>query len=80
MLKAAARGFAQDQLRDLAAVTRAEPDPKTRALLLRPAFENAVAAGFLKGLIPVPFGGAASSGVDSRHRLPAAFTELARAI
>jgi hypothetical protein len=64
-LKAAARGFAQDQLRDLAAVTRAEPDPKTRALLLRPAFEDAVAAGFLKGLIPVPFGGAASSGVDA---------------
>ncbi len=64
-LKAAARGFAQDQLRDLAAVTRAEPDPKTRALLLRPAFENAVAAGFLKGLIPAPFCGAASSGVDA---------------
>jgi hypothetical protein len=64
-LKAAARGFAQDQLRDLAAVIRAEPDPKTRALLVRPACENAVAAGFLKGLIPVPFGGAASSGVDA---------------
>jgi alkylation response protein AidB-like acyl-CoA dehydrogenase len=64
-LKAAARGFAQEQLRDLAAATRAEPDPQTRGLLLRPAFENAVAAGFLKGLIPVPFGGAASSGVDA---------------
>jgi nitroalkane oxidase len=64
-LKAAARGFAQEHLRDLAAATRAEPDPRTRGLLLRPVFENAVAAGFLKGLIPVPFGGAASSGVDA---------------
>ena len=36
---------------------RAEPDPLTRALLLRPTFEKAVAAGFLKGLIPAPFGG-----------------------
>jgi alkylation response protein AidB-like acyl-CoA dehydrogenase len=64
-LKAAARGFAQEQLRDLAAATRAEPDPLTRALLLRPAFDKAIAAGFLKGLIPVPFGGTASSGVDA---------------
>lgn len=64
-LKAAARGFAQEQLVALAAAVRAEPDPLTRALLLRPAVEKAVAAGFLKGLIPVPFGGAASSGVDA---------------
>ncbi|HEU5469272.1 MAG TPA: acyl-CoA dehydrogenase family protein [Actinophytocola sp.] len=64
-LKAAARGFARDQLRDLAAATRAEPDPLTRALLLRPVIEKAVAAGFLKGLIPVPFGGTAANGVDA---------------
>lgn len=64
-LKAAARGFARDHLRDLAGAVRAEPDPRARALLLRPTFEKAVAAGFLKGLIPVPFGGAASSGVDA---------------
>jgi alkylation response protein AidB-like acyl-CoA dehydrogenase len=64
-LKAAARGFARDHLRDLADAIRAEPDPRARALLLRPTFEKAVAAGFLKGLIPVPFGGAASSGVDA---------------
>ena len=43
----------------------AEPDPRTRALLLRPTFEKAVRAGFLKGLNPVPFGSAASSGVDA---------------
>jgi alkylation response protein AidB-like acyl-CoA dehydrogenase len=64
-LKAVARGFAREQLRDLAAATRAERDPRTRALLLRPVFEKAVAAGFLKGLIPVPFGGTAAGGVDA---------------
>jgi nitroalkane oxidase len=64
-LKAAARGFAEDELRDLASAVRAEPDPLTRALLVRPVFGKAVAAGFLKGLIPAPFGGAATSGVDA---------------
>lgn len=64
-LKAAARAFAREQLRDLAASTRAEPDPLTRALLVRPVIEKAVAAGFLKGLIPVPFGGTAANGVDA---------------
>src|SRR4051794_32832586 len=64
-LKTAARGFAHEHLRELAGAVRAEPDPLTRALLLRPAFEKAVAAGFLKGLVPVPFGGTASSGVDA---------------
>jgi alkylation response protein AidB-like acyl-CoA dehydrogenase len=33
--------------------------------LARPVFENAVAAGFLKGPDPVPFGGAAANGVDA---------------
>jgi nitroalkane oxidase len=64
-LKAAARGFARDHLRELAAAVRAESDPLARALLLRPTFEKAVTAGFLKGLIPAPFGGAAGSGVDA---------------
>ena len=64
-LKAAARGFAEDELRDLAAAVRAEADPLSRALLSRPVFEKAVAAGFLKGLIPAPFGGTATSGVDA---------------
>lgn len=64
-LKAAARGFARDWLRDLSTATRAEPDPLTRASLLRPVFEKAVAAGFLKGLIPAPFGGTAANGVDA---------------
>lgn len=64
-LKAAAREFATGRLRDLAAAVRAERDPLRRALLARPVFAEAVAAGFLKGLIPVPFGGGAASGVDA---------------
>ena len=64
-LKTVARGFAEEHLRDLADAVRAEPDPLRRAGLARPVFEKAVAAGFLKGFIPVPFGGAASSGVDA---------------
>ena len=64
-LKAVARQFAEAHLRDLAEAVRNEPDPARRADLARPAFAKAVEAGFLKGLIPVPFGGAAGSGVDA---------------
>ena len=64
-LKKFSRQFAEAHLRDLAEAVRAEPDPARRADLARPAFEKAVEAGFLKGLIPVPFGGAAGSGVDA---------------
>jgi alkylation response protein AidB-like acyl-CoA dehydrogenase len=64
-LKKMARQFAEAHLRDLAEAVRNEPDPARRADLARPAFEKAVEAGFLKGLIPVPFGGAAGGGVDA---------------
>ena len=64
-LKHGARRFAETHLRELAAAVRAEPDPLRRAGLARPVFEKAVEAGFLKGLIPAPFGGAASGGVDA---------------
>jgi nitroalkane oxidase len=64
-LKEVARQFAEANLRDLADAVRAEPDPIRRAALARPAFEKAVEAGFLKGLVPVPFGGAAADGVDA---------------
>jgi len=63
-LKVGARQFAEEYLRPLAAEVRKEPDPLRRALLARPTFEKAVAAGFLKGLIPVPFGGAAAGGAS----------------
>ena len=64
-LKLGARQFAEEHLRPLAAQVRKEPDPLSRALLARPAFEKAVAAGFLKGLIPAPFGGTTAGGVEA---------------
>jgi butyryl-CoA dehydrogenase len=64
-LKLGARQFAEENLRPLAAQVRKEPDPLRRAQLARPTFEKAVAAGFLKGLIPAPFGGAAAGGVEA---------------
>lgn len=64
-LKLAARQFAEEHLCGLAADVAAEPDPLTRALLARPVFEQAVAAGFLKGFVPVPFGGAGAGGVEA---------------
>lgn len=64
-LKKNARQFADDYLYRLSDEVRAVADPLERALLARPVFEKAVEAGFLKGLIPVPFGGSASSGVDA---------------
>ena len=64
-LKDVARQFAHDHLYELAAAVKAEPDPLARALLARPVLERAVAAGFLRGLIPVQFGGTASSGIDA---------------
>ena len=78
-LKLGARQFAEEHLRPLAAEVRKEPDPLRRALLARPTFEKAVAAGFLKGLIPAPFGGAAAggclttSGLDDAGAAAAAF-------
>ncbi|HKU31830.1 MAG TPA: acyl-CoA dehydrogenase family protein [Arthrobacter sp.] len=64
-LKMAARGFAQEHLRPMMHGVGSETDPLRRAMLLRPVFEKAVEAGFLKALIPAPFGGSAGSGVDA---------------
>ena len=64
-LKQQARRFAREQLRPLMTAVGQSADPLQRALLLRPVMEQAVQAGFLKSLIPVPFGGLASSGVDA---------------
>jgi alkylation response protein AidB-like acyl-CoA dehydrogenase len=64
-LTLAARQFAEEHLRGLADAVAAEPDPLRRALLARPVFEKAVGAGFLRGFIPVPFGGAATGGVEA---------------
>src|SRR5260370_13190780 len=59
-LKLGARQFAEEHLRPLAAEVRKEPDPLSRALLARPAFEKPAAPGFLNALLPAPFAGAAA--------------------
>jgi alkylation response protein AidB-like acyl-CoA dehydrogenase len=64
-LKGAVRQFANDHIAELAAAVRAEPDPSRRAALARPYYEKAVAAGFLRGVIPADFGGNATNGVDA---------------
>jgi alkylation response protein AidB-like acyl-CoA dehydrogenase len=64
-LTQAARSFAQTHLRPLATAVADEPDALRRAMLAQPVFEKAVAAGFLKGLIPVPAGGTGGGGVDA---------------
>ncbi len=64
-LRSDVRRFAQAVLRPMMAEVRAEQDPLARALLLRPAMEAAVEAGMLRGLIPAPFGGTATNGVDA---------------
>ena len=64
-LKSDVRGFAQAVLRPMMARVHREQDPLARALLLRPAMEAAVGAGMLRGLIPAPFGGTATNGVDA---------------
>ncbi|MFT4232507.1 MAG: acyl-CoA dehydrogenase family protein [Leucobacter sp.] len=64
-LKSDVRAFARDLLAPLMTRVRAEADPKTRADLLRPAVEAAVSAGMLRALIPQPFGGSATNGVDA---------------
>ncbi|MDI9893185.1 acyl-CoA dehydrogenase family protein [Rhodococcus sp. IEGM 1381] len=64
-LRDTARQFADDHLYPLAESVKKATDPFERALLARPVFEKAVAAGFLKGLIPAPFGGSATNGVDT---------------
>lgn len=64
-LKEGARAFARGTLAPLMDRVRAERDPRTRAGLMKPAVEAAGEAGMLRGLIPAPFGGTASSGVDA---------------
>ncbi|MGV9712722.1 acyl-CoA dehydrogenase family protein [Gordonia sp. NPDC003424] len=64
-LQSSTRGFATTVLRPLAETVAAEPDPLTRALLTRPAFEQGVAAGILASLIPPAAGGTAGTGIDA---------------
>lgn len=64
-LRDAVRTFAREHLAPAMIEVRGTLDPKQRAGLLRRPFESAVAAGLLRGLIPAPFGGTATNGIDA---------------
>lgn len=63
-LRADARAFARDVLVRIRPETAHLPDPKSRFLATRPMYEDAIRAGFLRRLIPEPFGGGGSGLYD----------------
>ena len=63
-LKDAARAFAQEVLVQVAPATRDLPTPEARFAATRPMYEAAIAAGFLRRLIPMPFGGGGRGVMD----------------
>ena len=63
-LRADARAFARDVLSKVGAATQALPTPLARFAATRPFYEQTVAAGFLRRLIPAPLGGEGTGVVD----------------
>jgi len=63
-LRADARAFARDVLTRVGPATRELPTPMERFTATRPFYEQAVEAGFLRRLIPVPLGGEGTGVVD----------------
>jgi hypothetical protein len=59
-----ARAFAKDVLSGVAAATALLPTPQQRYTATRPFYEQAIAAGFLRRLIPQPLGGEGTGVVD----------------
>ncbi len=59
-----ARDFAREVLTQVRPATRLLPTPEARFLATRPMVEAAVAAGWLRRLIPAPFGGEGAGLVD----------------
>jgi alkylation response protein AidB-like acyl-CoA dehydrogenase len=56
-LRASARRFARTVLFEVAPAIRGLSSPEERFLATRPMYEEAIREGFLRKLIPVPFGG-----------------------
>lgn len=56
-LQQSARQFARTHLDAVREVTHSLPTPETRFAAIRPIYEQALRAGFLRRLVPVPFGG-----------------------
>lgn len=59
-----AREFAHDVLSGVTAATGHLATPEERFLATRPFYEKLVSAGFLRRIIPVPFGGECQSALD----------------
>ena len=63
-LRADARAFARDVLLKVAPATQDLPTPLARFTATQPFYQQAVAAGFLRRLIPAPLGGQGTGVVD----------------
>jgi nitroalkane oxidase len=63
-LRADARAFARDVLSKVSTATEDLPTPLARFAATRPFYQQAVAAGFLRRLIPAPLGGQGTGIVD----------------
>jgi nitroalkane oxidase len=63
-LRADARAFARDVLSRVGAATQDLPTPLARFAATRPFYQQAVAAGFLRRLIPAPLGGQGAGVLD----------------
>ena len=63
-LRADARAFARDVLVKVAPATQDLPTPLARFTATQPFYQQAVAAGFLRRLIPAPLGGQGTGVVD----------------
>ncbi|WP_293391315.1 acyl-CoA dehydrogenase family protein [Nevskia sp.] len=63
-LKASARAFARETLSTVAAASLHLATPEARFAATRPMYEAAIRAGFLRRLIPMPFGGGGSGVMD----------------
>jgi butyryl-CoA dehydrogenase len=63
-LRADARAFAGDVLSGVGPATRDLTTPQARFVATKPFYEQVIAAGFLRRLIPKPLGGEASGVID----------------
>ena len=63
-LRTKAREFARDVLVQVDGLTRHLPTPEERFYATRPIYEQMLAAGFLRRLIPMPFGGEGTGLID----------------
>ena len=63
-LRADARAFAGDVLSKVGSATKDLPTPLARFAATRPFYEQTIAAGFLRRLIPAPLGGRGTGVVD----------------